>query len=73
MIFTPTVSHVHARGRANDGDGGEASSSLGWLTLHLFLSVSLLWYLKDTLNRKGHCTLGRTTRSTERVDADVSD
>lgn len=54
VIFTPTVSRAHAR-----GGRGEASSFPGRVTLHLFLSVSLFWYLRDTRNRKGHCTLSR--------------
>lgn len=40
VIFTPTVGHVHVRGRASDGEGVKASSSPGWWALHLFLSLT---------------------------------
>lgn len=40
VIFTPTVGHVHMKGRVCDEERLEALSSSGWLTPHLFFSLT---------------------------------
>lgn len=59
VIFTPTVGHVHVKGRVCDEEGVEALSSTGWLTPHLFLSPTFapLVLKKRHQEQKGHCTL----------------
>ncbi len=55
VIFTPTVDHVHVRGRASDGEGWKLHHPLAaQLFIYFFPSVFLLLYLKDTRNRTLH-------------------
>lgn len=51
VIFTPTVGHVQVRARAESFIILRLPDSSS-----ISLSVSLLMYLKDTRNRKGHST-----------------
>lgn len=68
VIFTPTVGHVHVSGRESDGEGWKLHHPLAgglFIRFSLSLPVSLLLYLKDTRNRKGHCTFSHFRRYVE--------
>lgn len=59
VFFTPTLSHVHVRGRASDREGWKlhhpsADGLFVYFSLSLSLSGSLLLLSKDTRNRSSY-------------------